>query len=865
MRFQNFTIQTKITILAFFGLFTLGLFIVILNVNNTKSALIQSQFKKLNTIEAAKYQHIKSYFESQKNLLISTSNSFSTSYALKSFSENFDGINSLKNDGYMAVHNLYDHTFQALNKEYGLYDIFLIDMNANIVYTAFKESDFGTNLKNGAYKNTHLATLFNRSIGIKRDVIIFEDFKPYAPSAEIPAAFVSTPIYENNIQIGVLAIQLSTKKINNIMNFEEKYKMAGLGKSGQSYLVGSDTKLRSDFRHLDKIKDSRVTKAKTAIGILSIKNHSIQKVIDGDNSIGSHIITDYRDKEVLSVYHAISPYKQATWALIAEIDLDETLEPMSKIVFQSSLMIIGFIIIATIFTWFLVQKLISHPINKLQVGVLDFFHFINRDIETTKTIDVTSQDEIGIMAREINKNILSIENNYKKDALLLDEIKNIAEHINNGQYNVKITSNGSNQSLNDLKNIINELINSLQKNIGLDLNIILTQFEKMQKMDFDIQINNANGKIEQSLVNIASKNKEVISEVSYVLQELKKGNLNTKIEAQLDGEFYTIKRSINDHIDTLNSIIGTIAISLKNIANGNLTQGIEDEFKGDFSNIKSSINSMVSNLENIITSIHSSSNAISDNTDEINSSIHSVSKDAAYQASSLEELSVAIEEIAANIKMSTSNASQTAELSLDVTTQVRLGGEAVQKTADVMKNISDKIAQIEDIAYQTNLLALNAAIEAARAGEHGKGFAVVAVEVRKLAERSQIVANEISTISKQSVMQSQNAQKIMHDAIPKIEQTTGLVSSITEASNEQDKSIIQIHESILSLDRVTQQNASATEQIAAATNTMNYEAQQLNKNIEFFSIKQTKINNNNFIETKEVTSKEIANQKWKEF
>jgi methyl-accepting chemotaxis protein len=195
-----------------------------------------------------------------------------------------------------------------------------------------------------------------------------------------------------------------------------------------------------------------------------------------------------------------------------------------------------------------------------------------------------------------------------------------------------------------------------------------------------------------------------------------------------------------------------------------------------------------------------------------------------------------MEEMTSSIKQNSDNSSQTEKIAMKSATDAKEGGKAVTETVSAMKEIATKISIIEEIARQTNLLALNAAIEAARAGEHGKGFAVVASEVRKLAERSQAAAGEISTLSTRSVQVAEDAGAMLNKMVPDIQKTSELVQEISASSKEQDTGAEQISKAIQQLDSVIQQNASASEEMASTSEELSSQAEQLKDTISFFRI-----------------------------
>jgi methyl-accepting chemotaxis protein len=199
-----------------------------------------------------------------------------------------------------------------------------------------------------------------------------------------------------------------------------------------------------------------------------------------------------------------------------------------------------------------------------------------------------------------------------------------------------------------------------------------------------------------------------------------------------------------------------------------------------------------------------------------------------------------MEQMAANVKQSADNATQTEKIAKQSAIDAQKSGDAVNRAVQAMQTIAEKIGIVQEIARQTDLLALNAAVEAARAGEHGRGFAVVASEVRKLAERSQTAAAEIGTVSTQTVKAAQEAGEMLSRLVPDIRKTADLVTEISAACREQDIGADQINQAIQQLDKVTQQNASASEEMSATSEELAAQAEQLQSSIAYFRVERRK-------------------------
>jgi methyl-accepting chemotaxis protein len=276
--------------------------------------------------------------------------------------------------------------------------------------------------------------------------------------------------------------------------------------------------------------------------------------------------------------------------------------------------------------------------------------------------------------------------------------------------------------------------------------------------------------------------------------------------------------------------------AIKAISEGNLLVEIQNISQDEIGELLEHLKSMIAKLKEVLSFVSTASDNIASASQQMTSSSQQMSEGASEQAASAEEVSSSMEEMAANIQQNTDNAQQTEKIALKASEDIREGSLAVNQTVHSMKQIADKISIIGEIARQTNLLALNAAVEAARAGEHGKGFAVVAAEVRKLAERSQLAATEIDSLSKTSVDIAEKSGKVLELIVPDIQKTSRLVQEISASSMEQNAGAEQVNGAIQQLNQVIQANAATSEEMAASAEELSNQADQLRDTIAFFRI-----------------------------
>ena len=279
------------------------------------------------------------------------------------------------------------------------------------------------------------------------------------------------------------------------------------------------------------------------------------------------------------------------------------------------------------------------------------------------------------------------------------------------------------------------------------------------------------------------------------------------------------------------------------IASGDLAIDLTDIEEKKRIGVFAAMINMQQKLIEVVQQIQNNANQIFTAAAQVSNTANSLSSATSEQAASVEETSASMEEMGASISQNSENAQTTDKIASESALAAAEGGDAVTGTVQAMNQIAEKISIIEDIAYQTNMLALNAAIEAARAGEHGKGFAVVAAEVRKLAERSQVAASEISTLTGDSVKVAQRAGTLLEKMVPDITKTADLVQEITAASEEQSSGVGQINSAMQQLDRVTQQNAAGSEELAATAEEMQAQSENLQQAVSFFKLKAGGSNN----------------------
>ena len=278
---------------------------------------------------------------------------------------------------------------------------------------------------------------------------------------------------------------------------------------------------------------------------------------------------------------------------------------------------------------------------------------------------------------------------------------------------------------------------------------------------------------------------------------------------------------------------------IKELAQGRLSVSINSQTaakKDEIGEIAQSIELLVSEMRNVCSTIHSNVNQLTLVSNQLNDYSVNLSQISNEQAATSEELASSMEEMASTIVQNTENSKETEKIATLAASEIKESNAQMVQSIEAIKTINGKINIINDIAFQTNILALNAAVEAARAGEHGKGFAVVAMEVRKLAERSKIAADEIVHLSNEGLLISEQTGIKLANVVPNIERTSILIQEVTSSSTEQSSGAEQINLSIQSLNGQTQNTAATADELVATAENLSHQADNLQASISFFKL-----------------------------
>ncbi len=272
------------------------------------------------------------------------------------------------------------------------------------------------------------------------------------------------------------------------------------------------------------------------------------------------------------------------------------------------------------------------------------------------------------------------------------------------------------------------------------------------------------------------------------------------------------------------------------IAKGDLTATITIVQKDEIGQLAKALRNMIAKFKEVIEGIVVGADNIASASHQLSSGAQEISSGVNEQAASTEEVSSSMEQMAANIQQNTENARKTRDISTKASTSMEQVATASEQSRNAVHDIYSKINVVVEIAEKTDLLAINAAVEAARAGDQGRGFAVVAAEVRKLAERSQMAANEIVELAERGLKLTEESTDMLKAILPDIHETSRLVDEIASASVEQETGVNQVNSALQQLSMVTQRNSSSSEEMASSSEELASQAAELEEITNYFTL-----------------------------
>ena len=601
---------------------------------------------------------------------------------------------------YDSVHQTFHPGFRDFLERFEYYDIFLVEPTQGyVVYSVYKELDYATSLINGPFANSGLADAFNQAKKLPAGQTYLNDFSVYLPSYDGHASFISTPIYDNGRLTGVLIFQMPVDRINSIMTSNQRWQDIGLGKSGETYLVGNDGTLRSRSRFMIEDKQGYIEALRTTkldseiitkisakgsgIGLHHLDTSSVQKALKGES--GYQIAPDYRGVPVASAYTQVN-ILGLKWALLAEIDEEEAFAPLQTLnehIITAAIITAALIIALATLAGMRFSSVISTPIVSLQ----NTMSRIEKESDLSLRATVSSNDEIGRMAQIFNDmmnkfqhTIGSVRDSSQQVAAAAEEMSAITQDTQNAL-------DKQNAELDQVATAVNEMSSTIQEVASNTASAASASKQTDSEIRKGRQVVNSTIDAIQTLAGDIEKASEVIS--------------NVENESQTIGSVLDVIKGIAEQTNllALNAAIeaaragdqgrgfAVVADEVRNLAQR--TQESTEEIHSMIARLQNgtgqAVNVMQNSKQRAETSVdHAAS--LGSSFEEIAKAIDVISDMSTQIASAVEEQSAVADEINRNI----TNISQASQSTAD----------GARQTADASNDMARLATELRNLASQ---------------------------------------------------------------------------------------------------------------------------------------------------------------------
>ena len=763
------------------GLIPLAI-IAFLSLERAKEGMMKQAFNLLDAVQMIKLGQIQTFFGERVGDAIVLADNPYTKMAVVEMEKastaararGLSGSGLMQDPTYKAAFDLYHPTFKKYMETYGYYDVFLISPDAgDVYYTVCQEADYGTQLSR---ENTHLASTWKKVMSTGSTSL--SDMEPYSPSAGAPAMFVAAPIVDGGRTIGVLALQISNKTINKIMQ-----ERSGMGITGETYLVGPDKKMRSDS-FLDPNGHSVAASFKGTVQQNGVDTEATREGLAGRE--GSRVITDYNGNPVLSVFEGFDLPGGTTWVAIAEVDLAEVEAPINAI--RNSILWIAIIIAIVVgLIAFYLAASIANPIQK----ITELAKLISKG-DLNQQVVIEQGDEVGQLADAFGE----MGDSLRAKAATATEIAK-------GNLSIEVAVVSPQDTLG---NAMVDMINSL-KTMNAEVRK-LAEAAVAGKLDARGDTSQLEGDYAQLVHGInetLNSMAKPINEASDVLERIAEWDMTVRMKGDYRGDFAKIKTSINTAVENLDKNLAQVGTSAEQVtaAAGQISSGSQGLAEG--------ASEQASSLEEISSSLEEMASMTRQNADN-SSQAKALSQTARDFADNGTNAMRRMTETIGKIKTS----------SVETSKIVGTINEIAFQTNLLALNAAVEAARAGEVGKGFAVVAEEVRNLARRSAEAAKTTASLIEESLKNSESGVMVTEEVAEILGEI---AEGSRKV-----------NDLVNEIAAASAEQSQGIEQVNTAVSELDKVTQQNAANAEESASAAEELNSQATELQGMVREFKL-----------------------------